>query len=365
LPVGTYDVVAAATDVAGNTGHDSTTNELQITTATTLMAVSVVFADGQGNPLDPQAGVTLGQHFRIYVHAQDLRTAGSDVGVLSAFADVVYDTALIDVTAVVPVFNDFTTGQLDEAAGTVDEAGGLQNARPANRDPQPVFYLQARAVAPGTLTVSTAAGQSLLSENQLFGVDGDLRNQTRYGSGQLTLQATDKPWHNVVQACDVNGDGQVAPLDVLQAINDLNLHGTRNLPAQVPAGDLSGFVDVNDDGIAASLDVLLIIEYLNTHAVGEGEATGSTPSAGSGSLAAAPYRSPRTVSAVDQPSGRVIDRGDTADLAGSRAGRARPSSWPTAFPPAHRSDGWVESELESALEDLAEDVAAAWCGRLS
>jgi subtilisin-like proprotein convertase family protein len=149
-----------------------------------LLAVTVAFADSEGSPLTQ---VTVGQSFRIYVYAQDLRTTGTAMGVLSAFGDVVYDTSLIDVTRLVPIFNDFSTGSVDESAGRVEEGGGLENAAPGTRAPQAVFYLEATAVAFGTLAVSADVGESVFSENQLFGRDGDVRSQTSYGAGQLPI----------------------------------------------------------------------------------------------------------------------------------------------------------------------------------
>ena len=131
--------------------------------------------------------ISAGSSFRIYVYAKDLRTIGADVGVLSAFADIMYDTSLINVTAIHPVFNDFTTGTINDPAGVVEEVGGLKNTVPSDRSAQAVFYLDAVATGVGQLTVSSNVGENSLSENQLFGVDGDLRGQTRYGSASIPI----------------------------------------------------------------------------------------------------------------------------------------------------------------------------------
>ncbi|MCC7334890.1 MAG: pre-peptidase C-terminal domain-containing protein [Pirellulaceae bacterium] len=77
---------------------------------------------------------------------------------------------------------------------------------------------------------------------------------------------------------DVNGDGFVSPIDVLQVINYLN---TPTAPKVLNLADATGlppFVDVNGDGLVTPNDVLTLINYLNSRprASGEGEA-GTSP----------------------------------------------------------------------------------------
>jgi hypothetical protein len=77
---------------------------------------------------------------------------------------------------------------------------------------------------------------------------------------------------NLVQLCDVNGDGSVTPLDALQLINEINLTGPRVL-----SGWNTGlYLDVNRDLLLTPQDVLAVVNYLNASAIGgaagEGEA---------------------------------------------------------------------------------------------
>lgn len=222
-----------------------------------LIGLSVAFTDADGNSINE---VGVGEAFQIFVFAQDLRTSGSHVGVGSAFADMTFDTNLIDVNEIVHLFDDFTSGAIDNAAGTVDEAGGFKNSRPANRDRQAIFYLNATARGTGTLHVATHAADGVFSENTLFGVDGDLRAQTIHGIAQLAIAEVIASWQNPVNRFDVNGDGEVIPLDVLDIINYINSNPETTLP--LPSNP-PPYVDVNGDGDVTALDVLEIIKHIN------------------------------------------------------------------------------------------------------
>ena len=72
--------------------------------------------------------------------------------------------------------------------------------------------------------------------------------------------------HNATLPLDVNGDGIVAPIDVLLLINELNTHVftdetgliTGTPPASTP------YPDVDNNGYISALDALLIINHLNS-----------------------------------------------------------------------------------------------------
>jgi hypothetical protein len=83
-----------------------------------------------------------------------------------------------------------------------------------------------------------------------------------------TLLAADaSPWQNPVQPLDVNADGQVAPLDALIIINDLNAFGPRALvpaadQAAQPVGAPGDLIDVDGDQFVSPLDALIVINGL-------------------------------------------------------------------------------------------------------
>jgi hypothetical protein len=65
---------------------------------------------------------------------------------------------------------------------------------------------------------------------------------------------------NPTNALDVNGNGQVEPLDVLVIINAINSSGVGPIPA-LPV--FLGHLDTNANGTVDPLDVLIVINYLN------------------------------------------------------------------------------------------------------
>ncbi|MDZ4849445.1 MAG: dockerin type I domain-containing protein, partial [Pirellulaceae bacterium] len=70
-------------------------------------------------------------------------------------------------------------------------------------------------------------------------------------------------WQNPGERTDVNNDLFVAPIDVLQIINDLRRNGTRQLGPR-PIGTSIGYIDVTGDGFASPIDVLNVINILNS-----------------------------------------------------------------------------------------------------
>ncbi|MBP89580.1 MAG: hypothetical protein CMJ64_23200, partial [Planctomycetaceae bacterium] len=77
-------------------------------------------------------------------------------------------------------------------------------------------------------------------------------------------------WHSPTIAEDVNGDGDVSPLDILQIINTINADGPRRLPTGVGGPP---YYDVNDDGFVTAADALIVINFLNSQSGSpEGEA---------------------------------------------------------------------------------------------
>ncbi len=153
-----------------------------------LMEISLAFTDEDDVAVNQLA---LNEAFRIHVFAQDLRDDGAATGVFSAFADVLYDTTLIDVTDLVAVFSAFPSGAIDDVNGIVDEAGGVNNVQPIDRSPQEVFFLEGIATGLGTLDVVLTAAQNIFSENALFGHDDDVREFTNFGDQSIVITDTD------------------------------------------------------------------------------------------------------------------------------------------------------------------------------
>lgn len=89
-------------------------------------------------------------------------------------------------------------------------------------------------------------------------------------------------WRNNDAPNDVNADGLVTPLDVLEIVNAIN---SRILPTVLPTPTVQvqppPYVDVNGDGQLTTLDVLVVINQLNEDYASEGE-SGQLPLSFSG-----------------------------------------------------------------------------------
>lgn len=71
-------------------------------------------------------------------------------------------------------------------------------------------------------------------------------------------------WRNPLDSVDVDGNGTLAPLDVLILINEINAHGSQTLPTQKTAG--RPYLDPSGDNGLSPLDVLNVISAINAGA---------------------------------------------------------------------------------------------------
>ena len=143
---------------------------------------------------------------------------------------------------------------------------------------------------PTTATLGTNYARFRLSSTGGLGPDG-LANDGEVEDYKLTVGGP--PWQNTLNPLDVSGDGSVSPLDALLIINFLNtnsggqsirlpnpppfiINGITYNPGdpRVPGQDL--LIDVNGDGFVAPDDVLQVINFLNgASAEGSGEGEGA------------------------------------------------------------------------------------------
>lgn len=75
----------------------------------------------------------------------------------------------------------------------------------------------------------------------------------------ITVLENSSPSHNDDNPFDVDGSGEITPLDALIIINYINEHGVGEITNFDPRFDL----DVNGDGIISPLDILLILNKLD------------------------------------------------------------------------------------------------------
>jgi uncharacterized delta-60 repeat protein len=140
------------------------------------------------------------------------------------------------------------------------------------------------AISPNGSIVVAGIGQRVLSDQDFSFV------VARFTGDPVVVDA----WKNPANPLDVNGDGEVAPIDSLIIINQLNSVGPGTLTGA--PGNPAYYYDTNGDGLLTSLDSLLVLNALNasaqpqalpavaTAALGVADAT--TSPAGSNPLAA-------------------------------------------------------------------------------
>jgi hypothetical protein len=99
-------------------------------------------------------------------------------------------------------------------------------------------------------------GYTVLDDN------GEVSNVGRVEITVRLLAA--RPWQNGRNRFDVNDDGEVAPIDAQQIINELNRFGARSLQIPPAGAQLPPpFYDVDGDDNLAPIDALLVINELN------------------------------------------------------------------------------------------------------
>lgn len=132
-------------------------------------------------------------------------------------------------------------------------------------------------VAPGTYNIKVTPSTGYVGTAPVSGVRSATVN-----SGLPTTHVDfgffrpASPWQNQSLNVDVNNDGDVSPLDVLQVINSLARNGSIALDGS--SVQHQPFVDVDGDRSLAPIDVLVVINYLARQSRGgSGEAGPSTP----------------------------------------------------------------------------------------
>jgi hypothetical protein len=292
LTVGTYDVSAVAMDLAGNIGRDATTNELHIQSDRDTDGIADVIEAGSPNGGDGNRdGIPDSQQGNV----ASVRTTKDDMYLTLAassgqtLADVraVPNPSPTDTpqTAQFPVsFLEFSVASVPSTGATTVtlfvEAGARVNAYykygPTRDNMFGHWY---------PFMFDGLTGAVVFSDRiELHFVDGQRGDDDlQFNQRILDVGApgfTRNPWQNPLLQYDVNNDGRVVGVDALVLINEINLTSeitqtnSRNLPDLPEMNDyLPPYLDVDGNGRLEPVDVLNVIDYINSHPVmaGEGE----------------------------------------------------------------------------------------------
>jgi len=171
----------------------------------------------------------------------------------------------------------------------ITSLGGVQSPTPINRTIRIDKYLY--SIAEDRVIVTDLSDPSVRHAELLLPQPKETPPvDPPNGSGPIititkidpVITETPYVWHNHRNRFDVNGDGEVAPVDVLNVINFLKSHGTGTVTelekpmrerqkSKGLAAETLFQVDVNGDGEIAPLDVLQVINQLRALSQKNGE----------------------------------------------------------------------------------------------
>ena len=176
------------------------------------------------------------------------------------------------------------------------------------------------------------------------------------GNTRFIIELTDtatSSWQNPNNKYDVNNDGIVSGLDVIQIINRLLAGQAGPLPV-VPL--VPPYIDVSGDGILSPLDALQIINFLNSGG-GGGGGGGASPAAAPAALVAEPEPTEQP-DIISVTTSEALVVADTSPIAFSLAvSLDTPSGGST-------NNATVDSALSTPVESLDDDIASIAVGSI-
>lgn len=328
-----------------------------------------------GTPLADGETLPVGSKFQLRGFVRDLRSAFSG-GVFAAFEDVLYTATTVspDVDSSNPLgFNivfgpnyrrvpPVNSGDI-RTSGLINEVGAIQsdnNGQPLGPQEELLFTITFTANGIGAANfIGDPADILPLHDTLLFQPPtAVVPDRIRYGFDSFNVVATGSGGGaggegatNPNNAFDVNADGSVSAIDVLNVINALNTTGSQSLGGGEGEGPSKLYLDVNADGMLSAMDALMVINHLNSRGAGEGES--SVPLILSNRVAdsleqtlQAAGQDPRSIPAI------------AARDAGSYFGPALPTA---AFDLGFASSAEGEEQsLSDLVDQLAPDIGTYW-----
>ena len=171
--------------------------------------------------------------------------------------------------------NELMTGFLNSGfnpisrvtVGQFEDLGYVVNLNAADAYTRPILAQILSESVVGRLVVLDIPYQVLSLDGQLMNdlaANASTRDTFDFDAGSELTGSEDasqeSPWQHQIGHEDVNSDGVVSALDVLQVVNDLNEYGARALGARSTSAP---YLDVNGDFFVSTIDVLQIVNRLN------------------------------------------------------------------------------------------------------
>ncbi len=367
-------------DARGIASTATVTVRVGNTDANDVISLPLRVTDLNGSPI---TSIAVGGQFQLRGYVQDLRTAGVNLGVFAAYADVLINGSSLVSTISAPVSSTNPLGfqatfgpnyqrvvDGDNATrGLINEIGAVQTGDlPLGNGEQLLYTITFTANSAGTVSfVGDPADISPLHDSLTFdpvvpvGFD-----RIRFGfSGPLTITPVGNlgggEFTNLQLPQDVNADGFVSPIDALVVINALNSGRRVSTGSGEGENGTKMFIDVNGDNNLSPIDALLVINYLNSirsaaAGEGEGEASGQLLQVlSSGGLATS------TLVKVDGNVQSVTPETNSQAATATTLSATHEADYCTSYGPeataaADSVFGTDDSGLEELLSHLAPDV---------
>ncbi|QDV23930.1 Ig-like domain-containing protein [Aureliella helgolandensis] len=355
---------------------------LRVGTQNPIVGLDLSVTDLSGAPIDQ---ITVGSQFQLRGYVQDLRSAGSSLGVFAAYEDILYSSTLVSVV-------DSSTNDPDlgfqvqfgsnyqrvregdiRTTGLINELGAVSTGDiPLGTGRELLFTVTMTANATGTASfVADPADIKPLHDTLTYNpVEALDVGQIRFGSDTLQILSSTgggggggEGYYNAQNPLDVNDDGFVSPIDALSIINRLN-SGDTDLGTVAGEGEVSKrlYVDTNNDGFLAPIDALLVINRLNANSLAaqaEGEGTQEVdllaPAAGSLATSAPGLEGGSVVSTTEEL-GLAIAAGDSSTSSSNSGNSASQNAFLAAtdgiFDDSDASEEGFLSALAADVEDI-------------
>jgi large repetitive protein len=166
--IGAQTFTLSLTDAAGN----ATNQQVSLTVAgQPRVGMTLQVVDTNGAPITT---IAAGQNFKVQIFVQDLRSGTSAKGLFSAFADLLFDSNIMEPIAASPISHgtNYTTATTGDTltAGVIDEVGGIYKDAfgSLNSDSLLLAEVTFRAKASGNPNLRLDAPDKSISDILLF-----------------------------------------------------------------------------------------------------------------------------------------------------------------------------------------------------
>ena len=265
----------------GNGGMDTAQVTVDVEKET-LVLFRIEPTDLGGTPID---SIAVGGEFMVRVWAEHTKaTAGPNSGgVFAGYLDMLYGSQFVSVDGPIehgPLHGNGISGDTS-TPGLIDEVGGFDGFSPIGPGESSLFEVPFVADSTGQFAFSSNAAEA---SNHIVLVHGSndpvASDKIDFGSFTFDVTAAFSAFTNYANPVDVDADGEVTPFDALLIINEIN-RGTVELGSPKALAQSGGiamasaaligetaepvkYIDVDGDGQLTPMDALMVINVLNS-----------------------------------------------------------------------------------------------------